>query len=297
MCYTPFNVKDCNGNIVPVPCGKCELCVKRKVSQWSFRLMNEDRYSTSAHFITLTYDSKHCPVTNNGFMGLDRNALPSYFKRLRTDTYRYYEIAKKQSRYVSGRLQPLSIKYYGVGEYGSKSGRPHYHAIIFNAEINKLANAWRCCSPQCGCGKLMGDIHYGTVSGASVGYTLKYMSKKWHPKHSNDDRYPQRAWMSKHLGAKYLTPQVVQWHKLDLENNMHLTLKDGRKISMPRYYKDKIYSKEERGYLKGYFEQKLMDLDYEQWQKNTGKHSPGYYSGIAASYRRMYYKTKLVESI
>jgi ribosomal protein S15P/S13E len=67
--------------------------------------------------------------------------------------------------------------------------------------------------------------------------------------------------MSKGLGKKYLTTKMQQWHKADLLNRMHLNVED-KKIPMPRYYKDKIYNKEERGQIKAKFtEQYQQQLD------------------------------------
>lgn len=39
---------------------------------------------------------------------------------------------------------------------------------------------------------------------------------------------------------------MVKWHKADIGNRMYITIEDGKKISMPRYYKNKIYHEEER---------------------------------------------------
>ena len=36
--------------------------------------------------------------------------------------------------------------------------------------------------------------------------------------------------MSKGLGANYLTPQMVKWHKSDLTNRMFVPLKDGKRL-------------------------------------------------------------------
>lgn len=258
--------------------------------------MNEDRYSSSAYFITLTYDRNHVPITKNGFMGLCDHEFRDYMYRLRISQTRYY--AKAAGRYNQvGRLLPGKIKYYAVGEYGGKSGRPHYHAIIFNSELNLLADAWRCYKPGCNCGKMLGDIHYGQVSGASVGYVLKYLSKSWKPKHSNDDRYPQFARMSQKLGINYLTPSVIAWHKGDLENNVYCTTRSGVKLSMPRYYKDKIYNSEERGYLKGHFERLAMSKDAEQFRKSEGVHSPNYSADIGRSFTRIYSSSIQTETI
>ena len=71
MCLTPISLKQERKNVsFPVPCGKCPDCVKKRTSQWSFRLRKQAEVSTSAYFITLTYDTEHVPITPNGFMTL-----------------------------------------------------------------------------------------------------------------------------------------------------------------------------------------------------------------------------------
>jgi len=209
---------------IPVPCGRCPACYKRRVSSWSFRLMQQEKIAETAYFITLTYDTKHVPITDKGFMGLAKRDLQLFFKRLRKS-----QDAKKAHRNWQGPHSP--IRYYACGEYGGKTRRPHYHIIIFNAKLELIQPAWD-----------KGQVHYGVVTGASVGYCLKYMSKvskigkaEW------DDRIPEFALMSKGLGANYLTPQIVNWHRKDLMNRMYCNLQDGRKVSMPRYYKQKLY--------------------------------------------------------
>jgi len=174
-CQTPFTVKTTNkvnGELqsIAVPCGKCPACFARRVSQWSFRLMEEEKVSTSAHFITLTYNTETVSITDNGFMTLNKEHIQKFFKRLR-------KLHNKDIR----------IKYYLCGEYGGITKRPHYHAIIYNCDINLIDKAWG-----------LGSTHFGNVSEASVGYTLKYMSKKGIiPMHKNDDRLPEFALMSK----------------------------------------------------------------------------------------------------
>lgn len=39
---------------------------------------------------------------------------------------------------------------------------------------------------------------------------------------------------------------MIAWHKNDLNNRMYCNIPDGKKISMPRYYKNKIYEEYER---------------------------------------------------
>lgn len=215
---TPFTVRmKVTNESIGVPCGKCPACYARRASQWSFRLLQEEKVSSSALFVTLTYDTLHVPITDKGYMSLSKRDLQLFFKRLR-------------------KISVNKIKYYAVGEYGGKTMRPHYHIILFNATFVDVEKSWH-----------MGKPHYGTVTGASIGYTLKYISKKSKvPLHQNDDRIKEFALMSKGLGQNYATPEMVRWHKSDLNNRMYCNLTDGKKIAMPRYYKNKIYDEHER---------------------------------------------------
>lgn len=179
--------------------------------------MQEAKRSHSAHFITLTYDTKHVPITKNGFMELRKRDIQLFFKRLRK------------------RLPGVAIKYYCAAEYSPKpKDRPHYHVIIYNVELSEVQPAWA-----------LGHIHYGKLSEASVGYTLKYICKTRRiPAHRNDDRQPEFSLMSKGLGDNYINAKTTKWH-LNGER-MYCVIEDGKKISMPRYYKDKIFSEENR---------------------------------------------------
>lgn len=174
----------------------------------------------SSFFITLTYDTRYIPITDSGYFTLDKRDCQLFFKRLR-------RAHKNQDR---------KIKYYLCGEYGGRTMRPHYHIILFNCSIELLQGAWD-----------KGRVHYGVVSGASVGYTLKYMCKpRKIPMFRGDDRLKEFSLMSKKLGVNYVTESMVKWHKKDVGNRMYCNLTDGRKIAMPRYYKEKIFTPEER---------------------------------------------------
>lgn len=224
-CMSPFELKNTNTGVL-VPCGKCPYCRSKRASAWGFRLMQEDKISLSSSFVTLTYNTDHVPITENGFMSLRKSDLQDFFKRLRKKT-------------------PNRIRYYAVGEYGGRGWRPHYHVILFNGNPDIVINAW------CLDNKPLGDVHFGTVAEASVGYTLKYITKEPRiPQHARDDRVKEFSLMSKGLGLNYLTPTMIKYHTAGSQHSittrMHCTLADGKKIGMPRYYKDKLYTKEQR---------------------------------------------------
>lgn len=224
--------------------------MSRRISNWSFRLMQEYKRCDSAQFVTLTYDTDHVPISPKGFMTLSKTDPQKFLKRLRK------------------RNPDSKLKYYLCGEYGTKNMRPHYHLILFNARLDTIQPAWSVNDVY------IGDVHYGEVNEASVGYTLKYMSKlKQIPLHANDDRLKEFALMSKGLGDNYLTEAMKEWHKADLTERMYLNLKDGKKIAMPRYYKDKIYDENERdiiGASQGIKARMLQDEYIADMQKRYG---------------------------
>lgn len=238
-CQTPFHkkmelVKGVETGYMPFPCGKCPACVRRRVSGWAFRLNKQSEQSNSAHFVTLTYNDEHIKKTKNGFETLVKKDVQDFFKRLR-------------------KLTKQKISYYAVGEYGDTGERPHYHIILFNANPKIVENAWKLNDIT------LGNVHFGDVGDASVGYTLKYISKdKKIPQFNGDDRQKEFALMSKGLGAGYLTQNMVKWHtKGNIENKVYLPLKDGKKAAMPRYYKDKLWP--------------VKDDDSEESYKNKGQ--------------------------
>lgn len=73
--------------------------------------------------------------------------------------------------------------------------------------------------------------------------------------------------MSKKMGSNYLTKEMVEWHRKDLLNRMYLPLKGGGLASMPRYYKEKIYTEYERNLIGDHLkEQEEKELTtYKQW--------------------------------
>lgn len=248
-CDTPF-YKRPNGYVdyLPLPCGKCPNCKRRRVSDWSVRLQEEDNVSLSSHFVTLTYNTDHVPISPNGFMTLNKRDFQLFMKRLRKS------LPKNSPK----------IKYYCAGEYGEKTNRPHFHAIMFNVpDIELINDAWQ-----------LGTVHVGSVSEASVKYTAKYIDKdKRIPMFKNDDRIREFSLKSKGLGESYLTPEKVKYHKDDI-TRLFVILPDGIKAPLPRYYRDKIYTDSEKRqqlkYIHSSFlhEEKLDRMEFDELYGN-----------------------------
>lgn len=273
-CISPIYLKK---EAINVPCGRCQPCKLRRISAWSFRLNKEAERSDSAFFLTLTYDNDHIPISKNGFMTLHKDQRIT--KKGKKVYWNHLQTFFKLLRYHNGKTDK-PIKYYAVGEYGGETHRPHYHIIIFNCKLStligqKLATQhkygtillngetpYNCKSWQCG------HITVGEFTEGSVGYTLKYICKDPQVgKFSRDDRVPEYSLMSKKLGENYLTDNMKRYHLNDLENRLYCTTNEGIKLSMPRYFKDKIYSKYQRNKIAQHYEKK----EAEDYQKLTDK--------------------------
>jgi len=198
-----------------VPCGKCPECLNRKCSDWMFRLDKELERSTNPLFITLTYATEHLTFGEISPTLVKRDTQ-LFFKNLR------YKIEQKYGK------ETQKIKYFLVGEYGTRKGRPHYHIIMFNlCDVNLVHDAWG-----------RGHTLSLPLRSGGTSYVLKYMFK---PKKKEKGREPEFALMSKSMGENYLTPAMVKYH-LSNEKNCFITRADGIKLPLPKYYKEKIYS-------------------------------------------------------
>lgn len=201
-----------NGVATQVPCGKCAYCLVNKRSSWMFRITHEMRTQEKpGWFLTLTYDEKHVKRVGTGRLSLRFRDVQLFLKRVRKD--KFY------------------AKYICVGEYGPATGRPHYHTIIWtDCPPEKLEGYWQ-----------KGHIHFGSLSMASAMYTLKYIIQPKPPIYEGVER--PRAQFSKGLGLSYLTAGVYDWHCYDYDNPVFHSIIDGQKVALPKYYRDKIFTK------------------------------------------------------
>lgn len=195
---------------IVVSCGACPFCMATRRSDWATRLHFEAKLHLDSSFVTLTYANPHLTF-KSGNSQLVKSDLQKFFKRLRK----------------SGAV----VRYYAVGEYGSRTFRPHYHILLFGSVPEALLRkSWP-----------LGQIHIGKVSQASIAYCLGYLvnGKGWKMRHH---RVPPFSVMSRKpgLGANYLAPSMVEWHHSDRKNYV---LINGAKRHLPRYYKSKIFSK------------------------------------------------------
>lgn len=199
-----------------LPCGKCIECRLDYARQWAIRCVHEAQMHPENCFVTLTYSDENLKDPK-----LDYRDFQLFMKKLR-------------------KLQNEPIGMFVTGEYGEKSKRKHWHAIIFNWspkdskpkykttqghqvwESETLTKLWG-----------HGIAEFGSVTFDSAGYCARYSSKKLvHGKDEEHDYQPISKKSSKHaIGKKWLEQY---WPDIFLYGQN--ILRDGTKTSIPRYY-------------------------------------------------------------
>lgn len=76
----------------------------------------------------------------------------------------------------------------------------------------------------------------------------------------------------------------------DLDNRMYCALEEGKKIAMPRYYKDKIYDEHQRKRIAYFAKQKAVKDDRHDMENAVGKHSPLRHIRDKDAFDRMYFQ-------
>lgn len=128
-----------------LPCGQCLGCGKARAREWAFRCSLELQDHDSACWVTLTYDRHNLPPT------LSRIHLSEYLKRLRS------------------RVSGSQVRFFGCGEYGESSHRPHYHVILYGLPLDNkhVEAAWP-----------FGFARADPLTPAAISYVAGYCSKK-----------------------------------------------------------------------------------------------------------------------
>lgn len=152
---------------VQVPCGQCVGCRLERSRQWAIRCVHEAQMHEQNCFITLTYNDEHLPEDRS----IDVREFQLFMKRLRF-------------KYGSG------IRFFHCGEYGEKTRRPHYHAILFGLDFEdkklwKVENEFRIYTSEelqelwsDKDGSPLGFCTLGAASFQSAAYVARYVMKK-----------------------------------------------------------------------------------------------------------------------
>lgn len=213
---------------IRLPCGKCTGCRLEQSRQWAVRCMHEKRLHNAAAFLTLTFDEHNLPrlTSDLGYLPtLDLAIYQNFLKKLR-------------NRYAGP-----GLRFFGCGEYGSQTQRPHYHLLLLNSDFNdrKLIKSGTdynlYASPLLSSLWSLGHASLGNVDWHSACYVARYCTKKnQNGKTVTDGRLPEFVTMSRRpgLGAGY-------FDKYKDEILSHDTIiVNGVPAAAPRFYDNRL---------------------------------------------------------
>jgi len=222
-----------------VPCGGCIGCRLDHARSWAIRCVHESQMHQDNCFLTLTYDNEHIPEGGT----LVKKHFQDFMKRLRFH------------------VEPKEIRYFHCGEYGSKTFRPHYHALIFGWDFpdkrlfqvkdgnrlytsKQLTKIWG-----------LGHASIGAVTFQSAGYVARYITKKitGAPAQEHYERIDTETGEIIQLQPEYVTmsrrPGIGrEWFNKYGSTDLHYAedcvIIEGKRYKIPRYY-DKLLEEQD----------------------------------------------------
>jgi hypothetical protein len=249
------------GNIPPIPdervkivtasCGKCMECRKQKMREWQVRLSEELRtQELPAWFVTMTYSEKSLQELDNQIEYEHKKIKRKLYKEKKLaghqrnkENYlegynRDNEIARLSVRRFTERWRKKfgkTVRHWIVTELGTnKTERLHLHGIVWCQNKADIKERWQ-----------YGGVYIGEwCNNETIAYIVKYLNKsdKIHKE------YIPKMFVSQGIGRKYLNRKDKELNKYKEgggTDELYRT-RDGLKLALPIYYRNKIYTENER---------------------------------------------------
>lgn len=248
MCLYPkkiynkkYMINEKNGGIIPaipdndhrvkwidVGCGKCMECMKEKCRNWQVRLLEDIKENTNGKFVTLTYSEEALDELSKLVNSDNLNVV--YNEVARISTRRFLERWRKKHK--------KSVRHWLVTERGQESTeRIHLHGIIWTDIPSDIVDIWN----------MYGHVYIGEyVNSKTVNYIVKYLMKQ----DSVHTDYVPRIFTSSGIGKTYLERDDARKNEFRYKDTRKFyRSSEGFKMAMPKYYKNKLWSDDEREQL------------------------------------------------
>lgn len=184
-----------NNQVEVFQCCSCLPCLNMRRYHWVRKAILESKRWEYVYFATLTYSDEYVPSELNKHDG------------------------QKFVKYLRKLIKPYEMRYILAGEYGGRTGRPHYHMIIFTNykfdlihprqnskssgvlyECELMQKAW---------------LHKGFIQ---VGFDLDFQSFPYVVSYSNKGYVKQRQNVEKkvfenYINQIYMDPNLTGFQK------------------------------------------------------------------------------------
>lgn len=231
-------IPDMRVRYVPVGCQVCIECKKQKARQWQVRLSEEIKNNRNGRFITLTfstaglrevYESDDKLKDLSGY-DLD-NGICTRAVRLFLERWR-----KKYK---------VSLRHWFITELGhGETEHVHLHGIVWTDDLYEIERIWK--YGFVWKGKLVRNTLVNYVNEKTVNYIIKYVTKI-DEEHLN---FFGKVLCSPGIGKDFINSGNDYRNRFKgSETDEGYRLPSGRKVNMPIYYRNKLYSEKEKEML------------------------------------------------
>lgn len=212
---------------VAIGCGHCIECMQQKARGWKVRLCEEFKVNKYSYFVTLTFSNEQLQKLCEEAQTKECNAIAGIAIRRFLERWR-----KKHGR---------SVRHWFVTELGhTNTERIHLHGIMFCEESmtnEQLESIWQ-----------YGWTDTGKYCNEkTINYITKYITKI----DTDHKGYVPQVFCSAGIGKaftdKYKRLHIYEYTKGN--TNETYRLNNGSKLSLPIYYRNKLFTEEERELL------------------------------------------------
>lgn len=228
---------------ISIGCGKCIECRRKEIRSWIARIETEQKFKQApALFVTFTFNDESLWELREWAINWKNQTTDENDKEEHIDNI----VAKRAMRLFLKRWVKKfgkTLRHFATTELGEEKGRIHIHAIVWTTEIEDLQKTWG----------------YGTVdreklsSKKGIKYVTKYIKKP----DKRDETFVGRVLASPGIGSQFTKTRTAEIKKQNWENEQqYIKLENGQKVGIPMYWRQKIFSEEQR---------------LEQWKKILDK--------------------------
>lgn len=247
-------INDLRTLFVPRKCGNCIECRKQKSREWKVRLQEDIRTNTNGKFITLTFSTNELrkltfKVRNylsEEYKKINKLPLPDHEKKMKlqriANKFEGYgldnEIATHALRLFNERWRKKfkkAIRHWAITELGHEGTEHiHIHGIFWTDEPQTIINqiwgygyTWR--------GQYVND--------KTINYITKYVTKQ----DLSHKTYKSKILNSDGIGKNYTNTFNSKLNRFKPgETKETYTSRNGFEINLPIYWRNNIYTEEER---------------------------------------------------
>lgn len=244
----PPPVVDLRTEYIPTNCGDCKECRKQKARNWQIRLLEDIKTNTNGKMVTLTFNTRALiELSNYRRKYKNKNGYKTTIKIRKLQGYQRDNAiaieAVKRFRERHRKKYGKSIRHWLVTELGHKNTEHiHLHGIIWTDQpLTEIEKLWKYGWVWKGQEKNGQIINY--VNARTINYSIKYINKIDH----DHKTYKPEILTSSGIGKNYTNTINAERNKYKGEKTKETyKTETGHEIALPTYWRNKLYTEEER---------------------------------------------------